>query len=356
LYSSFGPRDASSANVYKTKCTSLLLAARPQSSTDPKDKIFAFQGILGLLDIQLPAPDYTKSVDRVYCEAAAAAIAYDKSLMILSSLTGESRVGPLPSWVPDWSDSNFLTEIAQWNEKYAFLSSEPKYSISDDHRCLEIEGIVIDTISYASQPAYPAFNTLRHAPNQEKKYAARREEIAVLKTWFAAFEDWDEGNIAAFFSGLVQETWDQERESGVVHSEVLAGFWIKAIKRIGLASSALAGLPKQILEVLRESERRLGAQKRSIESAIVPFHNSMRKLLDRKRMFRSNVGKLGMGCRALKAGDKIAIFAGCNLPMIIRKVGNTSDWRFICPAYLEEEMRGGSSQTLRYRLKKYNFI
>jgi hypothetical protein len=78
-------------------CTSILLAGRSQSASDPKDKIFAFQGLLELLKVYLPTPDYSISVSQIYREAAAVAIVHDNSLMLLSSLTGESTVPGMPS-------------------------------------------------------------------------------------------------------------------------------------------------------------------------------------------------------------------------------------------------------------------
>jgi hypothetical protein len=306
------------------------------------------------LNIQLPAPDYTKRINQVYREAAAASIHHDQSLMLLSSLTGESSTTGLPSWVPDWSDNRFITAIACWDEKYAIKTKPPDYLINDSNKCLEVDGFIIDTITYSSQD-YPAFHSLRHEADRDTRYAARRREVAVLKTWFAAFEDANAKNVPVFFSSLVEEAWDQERQQSSLPSEVLAMPWIKAIKLIGLTASALHDLPKRITEVLKETNHN-SRTKSVIESAMIPFHSTMRTLLDRKRMFKSRGGKLGMGCRALRMGDKIALVSGCNLPMIIRLAQNKSDWHIVCPAFLENEMRGGSQSRSELRLKKFTFI
>jgi hypothetical protein len=134
-------RNHDSSKALETpSCTRLLLGARAQSSTDAKDKIFAFHGILGLLDIQLPAPDYSKPVSQIYREAAAASIFHDSSLMLLSSLTGESFVTGLPSWVPDWSNKDVINEAALWSEARATNLSSPIFEISQDQSLLTLRG------------------------------------------------------------------------------------------------------------------------------------------------------------------------------------------------------------------------
>jgi hypothetical protein len=51
-------------------------------------------------------------------------------------------------------------------------------------------------------------------------------------------------------------------------------------------------------------------------------------------MFRSQKGKLGIGCRSLQKGDSIAMFAGRGLLMIVRQDGPY--WRFVSPVYLHK--------------------
>ncbi|CCM00849.1 uncharacterized protein FIBRA_02892 [Fibroporia radiculosa] len=54
-----------------------LIYAREKRSTDPKDKIFALFGVFRELGVELPLPDYTKSVELVYVEATVTIVVQD---------------------------------------------------------------------------------------------------------------------------------------------------------------------------------------------------------------------------------------------------------------------------------------
>jgi hypothetical protein len=152
-------------------CTSILLAVRSQSASDPKDKIFAFQGLLELLKVYLPAPDYSKSVSQIYREAAAVAIVHDNSLMLLSFLTGESTVPGLPLWVLDWSTKDFITEVASWRQECATGLCPAEFDISVDHRLITLRGTIIEDIEDVS-PEYPQYSLLRSLADEHPERTA----------------------------------------------------------------------------------------------------------------------------------------------------------------------------------------
>jgi hypothetical protein len=311
-------------------CTRLLLGARAQSSTDAKDKIFAFHGILGLLDIQLPAPDYSKPVSQIYREAAAASIFHDSSLMLLSSLTGESFVTGLPSWVPDWSNKDVINEAALWSEARATNLSSPIFEISQDQSLLTLRGKIINTIDKVSVD-YPEHSLLRSLAGEQATGPARKREVDVLYQWFKTFGTGT--NVANFFSRVARNAWTRTHDAAGI--DPLVEFWIQAFMSQEL-SSAEHDLPKFMSRKNGWSElhKRPG---KSVQKNIVQFHTTVRKILDRKIMFRSQNGELGIGCRSLQQGDSIALFAGCNLPMIIRR--DAQHWRFVSPTYLHKAMR-----------------
>jgi hypothetical protein len=204
-------------------CTRLLLGARAQSSTDAKDKIFAFHGILGLLDIQLPAPDYSKPVSQIYREAAAASIFHDSSLMLLSSLTGESFVTGLPSWVPDWSNKDVINEAALWSEARATNLSSPIFEISQDQSLLTLRGKIINTIDKVSVD-YPEHSLLRSLAGEQATGPARKREVDVLYQWFKTFGTGT--NVANFFSRVARNAWTRTHDAAGI--DPLVEFWIQA--------------------------------------------------------------------------------------------------------------------------------
>jgi len=85
-----------------------LWAFRSRKCGNPRDKIFAIQGIckdLRVGDIQV---DYSSSVAHVYAHAAKHILLRDRNFQLLSACQAEGSNVGCPSWVPDWSiDANF---------------------------------------------------------------------------------------------------------------------------------------------------------------------------------------------------------------------------------------------------------
>lgn len=158
-----------------------------------------------------------------------------------------------------------------------------------------------------------------------------------------------------FFSKLAKEAWDQARQFGDPGTDVLTHWWIKVIKRVGLEASAVKTIPNHLSKTLRRSDLDMRTKNR-VKSAMVSFHKMMRELLDRKRMFKSPQGRLGMGSQSLRSGHKIALFSGCNLPMVVSEVKDGDKWRFICPAYLEGAMHNSNAWSLAKSYDKFAFI
>ncbi|RFU75896.1 heterokaryon incompatibility 6, or allele [Trichoderma arundinaceum] len=83
----------------------LLRKVLPLSATDPRDKIYAILGLLGVQeseDLGL-IPDYTLSVSECYQKATLAIMSQSKSLDILTTDRIPNSTLNLPSWVIDWS-------------------------------------------------------------------------------------------------------------------------------------------------------------------------------------------------------------------------------------------------------------
>ncbi|KAL3959392.1 hypothetical protein ACCO45_007554 [Purpureocillium lilacinum] len=73
-------------------------------ASDPRDKVFAYYGLLNLFAPERRQVDYRLSVSRIYTTAARELIASEKSLRALSlCVFHEQRRSGLPSWVPDFS-------------------------------------------------------------------------------------------------------------------------------------------------------------------------------------------------------------------------------------------------------------
>jgi hypothetical protein len=93
---------------YVSKLIALTCRGRNFKASDPRDKIFALQGIA--VDGHLfSAPDYRKSVELVYQEFAEVCCSQGYSLYCLELAGLGTSQYALPSWVPDWtSEGQFV--------------------------------------------------------------------------------------------------------------------------------------------------------------------------------------------------------------------------------------------------------
>ncbi|OAG03314.1 uncharacterized protein CC84DRAFT_968539 [Paraphaeosphaeria sporulosa] len=332
-------REALQTALPKTKltnCTAMLLRTRKLDATDPRDKIFAIHGLLLVLGACLPNPDYSKSTEKVYREAAAAAIAHDARLHILGSITGESLIKDLPSWVPDWSCNQPISEIASWDD-YVVLS-EPetmlRISVIDGSR-LTLGGVEVDTIQEHSV-AFP-----------DRYHDNRISEIKTLLGSLNMLEKHcQHKGPVEFFSGLIKKPWPRTRSPLKMFAkdfsvQVLSAYWIKGLKRFEENSDTLPNARYSASDIgywagkcAQEDGLTLGGE--YIGGDVRFFHKLMRSLLDRKVMFRTERGYLGIASRALQISDRIVYFQGASVPMLIRKV--ESNWRLVAPAYIQDGM------------------
>jgi hypothetical protein len=87
--------EKSNINLYKG-VLHILAATREKAATEPKDKVFALFGVIKELGLDMPLPDYQKSQEQIYTEAAIACIDNNKCLDILFEVPSDRRCSRLP--------------------------------------------------------------------------------------------------------------------------------------------------------------------------------------------------------------------------------------------------------------------
>ncbi|EKG17708.1 Heterokaryon incompatibility [Macrophomina phaseolina MS6] len=159
-----------------TACTleAAVTEARNRRAGDGRDKLFGVLSLVqcfGSTDAEHLAADYTKSIQEVYRQCAAALIQSQNTGMFLLSLVGQIREGcsvdyafpssfiklfrpdkgfvqDLPSWVPDLSAPVRpfpLREITTLQFSAA-LSVEPEFAIAEEGGVLEMKAAVLDAV------------------------------------------------------------------------------------------------------------------------------------------------------------------------------------------------------------------
>lgn len=107
----------------KRTLTELLQVCWTFQATDPRDKIFALTGLVPEEDHPLVRPDYTKSVEQVYMNAALYLFSQENcisQLLYCSGIGWPRNYESLPSWAPDWSIVGrcVIGNLPTWSESY----------------------------------------------------------------------------------------------------------------------------------------------------------------------------------------------------------------------------------------------
>jgi hypothetical protein len=255
----------------------------------------------------LEAPNYLRSVEDIYFGASTAAIHKDRSLRVFEGLTGFSNFD-LPSWIPDWSDHQHITKVAEWTDHTASDSSETQAFIKG--RELLACGLFIDTVSqkhstFAPKSLLVETNTLTEEivkPLRSPSNVSVGQYLEFLERLF--LDIWENRNVDSKRDQLhwkmVQDHADKRGKIPMVR--ILIGF-----RKSGEFTEG------------------------SLRNSVVLYADLCRRL-DRKTLFQTKNGRLGIASIDTKIGDSILLLQGCNLPMVIRPEG--TKWKLIAPTYL----------------------
>jgi hypothetical protein len=215
----------------------------------------------------------------------------------------------LPSWSPDWSDYQHITKVAEWKHHKASGSSEVQPSIQG--RELFVCGLLVDVVS-REHTTFAATSLLVEANTLTEKLAEplhTRNDVPVHE-------------YLSLLESLFLDIWKQERNPLEMRPEN---------HRKQVKSEAKGG--KEKLMLLGLLGRR--ADQHSTEGFLkdsFALHTGLCYTLDRKKLFETQHGRLGIASRSIKVGDSSVLLQGCNLPMVIRPAGNK--WKLVAPAYL----------------------
>ncbi|KAF2439248.1 hypothetical protein P171DRAFT_448723 [Karstenula rhodostoma CBS 690.94] len=297
-----------------TDYTAMLLQTRNLKATDRRDKIFAVHGLLSKLGAHLPKPDYSKSIEQIYQEAATAVIRDDKRLHILASITGEK----LPK------------EIASWDDYVKLSADKPKFRTSKDGSRLKIGGFEVGKIQERSDVF----------PSRYDRYTIRK--VKTLQGLLEMLKRYPhQQGLVDFFSGFIEKAWARIKASPELSVRVLLTYWIKVLESFkgysGTHKRKRCYADKIEKWTIKCAEREgLRATGDLAREDIRNFPKFMRMLLDRKVMFITDKGHRGIASRALRKCDRIVYLHEVSLPMIVRKA--KSKWRLVAPAYIQGGM------------------
>jgi hypothetical protein len=342
----------------------ILTSAREKGSTEPKDKIFALFGVLTELGIDLPPPDYKKSLEQVYTEAVVACINHDRNLHVLFEVSSDHRRLGLPSWVPDWSDvgwkSQDLRKAVIRDRFGASGSADPRWSFSSDQRCLLLSGKVVDSINHrtASLEVDVEISSgfLQMASGQLRMTDLMRSlnsGFDVLRSWVNVSSRHEQYPTGETVKMALQRTLvtDETLQNDTPRTEEAFDAWHQIMTATDVGSLATAvrrtqpsspsSLKHNGTSIKALMERTSGELRPFLALTMGPasgFHFAVLKHSRRKCFFTTENGYFGTASDQILPNDKIAILAGLEMPVILREVEQS--YHLITHAYVHGLMYG----------------
>ncbi|KAI9163795.1 Heterokaryon incompatibility protein [Paramyrothecium foliicola] len=349
----------------------MLLFCRPRRATDPKDKAYALYGLLQALNVELPKPDYRKSLSAIYAELTTVAIKHDKSLRVLFHVSSDHRRSGLPSWVPDWSDTDWdegepRYPIAKQHFK-ATKDAETSWRFTNNPLELVVYGKIVDAVIYRVDSFNMSITGMSSEPwpkgpdgrlimteamHELYKIHSLLKERVDVAFWSDTYPSGDTvedalarilvGDWPHVTSGEEMKLFPAWLKAMRASDEELASAGASALTDAALESSETIGLRSLVRSFLglgQESDPRAATARQNIERNVphelriltamtakeVNNYNVAAMAHSTKRcFFRTENGYVGTAPDqfpgAMQAGDHIALIGGLAMPFILREV------------------------------------
>ncbi|KAF7193725.1 hypothetical protein HII31_04927 [Pseudocercospora fuligena] len=314
---------------------SLAESARNAKSSDPRDKIY---GWLGLLNDEQQmfkiTPNYRLSTREVYETFSFNAIRASRNLIIPAlRLPGDSA--ELPSWVPDFNyqQGKYVENLGHLQRHYSHFSAsaesttQPHYSFSG---ALVLQGRVIDTVGATSVTW-----TSRQRPGERRQHKPWTPGLVIV-TWAKFVKKFAQDPYPPTGEALADAFWRT-----LVQGRKMEGGVFTPADRLAALSTIIDFFKADLAPPPDIKSRDLGGDyTEDINWRGRPelLWMYLSEELETLRLFVSAAGGLGLGHYDVEAGDRIVLLAGGNMPFLVRSVDGSNKIVSVC--YLHGVMHG----------------
>jgi hypothetical protein len=342
----------------------VLLYNRNAETTDARDHIFAFYGLLPPGSPASLIPDYGKklSCDELYRKVAVDLMHHEGGLNLLSitSVMRPTTTPYLPTWAPDWSANGpaecFLTRyyITDFSPDLrptyrASGNSVCEPTFDDEERRLLLKGYTVGTITRFSEVIIPApvpgtswITIKRFARGCLEFHRAFRscEDVAGLYEHGKYFTG--ESRLKAYYQTLFGGAGDFDQVPVELVQMAFKKWYLFQV------------LPLRILQLLRLDFvwvfLTLALITTFLSSPIVLLFgwrcsavpgldfSFLANRAAHRRIVRTTIGHVGLAPASAKPGDSILLYEGGKLPAVLRRKGD--EWEFIGHCYIHGLMDG----------------
>lgn len=329
----------------RPQLSTILTGARTRESRDPKDKVYGLYGICQFLDIYMPVPDYSKSVEEIFYLVTKTIIEREENLNVLYEAPGPNRNCDLPSWVPDWEHSwtrAIDAPVTVWDQFHAG-GTHPVFKIEHDKKILKLRGKIMDTVSLAGECI----------PVSEKLSVFSALDLGQVPHAEAMNDGWRAWEIFCEWAKCVCQSYGAD-------TSVIEDFFHTVTQHtpyfVPLSETRLNTFNKlyDALIATNEEARRQDREELKAIMNRVYFMKSifgdgsdpaLRKLYFEvwiatrgKCFFTTEDSRMGTGLGKISKGNVVAVIAGLKMPLILAPV--EGNFRLVGHAYIHGIMNG----------------
>ena len=317
-----------SRNTDRTNFLSLLHRGREMNSTDARDHIYAFLGLIsddtGLLDssrLRLK-PDYTLSVRETFCQAARSVLEIEGSLQLLE-LKDHMPYAWLPSWVP-----NFAADL---EHRYPSLGSDRWYDwrasghmrspggnsfrISDSIESLFVQGWAVATIRSTV--------SLRRFKDNPGHIVRKVHKTATGSMAGKILHRTNRYTLDAIWRSLIG---NRSEENSLPCEEAYADLYLQLLYGEGIEF-----VDEEIRPAVLDVMRFVKSMRRAICYSSTGPH---------RQFICTREGHFGLGTPDCQSGDIVCLLQGYKMPVILRAASDERRYTFLGSAYVHGIMNG----------------
>ncbi|KAI1099121.1 hypothetical protein F4804DRAFT_322811 [Jackrogersella minutella] len=345
-----------------------LNLSRQLSSTDPRDKFFAFYGVLqdDLEADALLSPDYTKSVVNVFVDVALYFIQRELCLdyfeLLYDRPPGDSTIAGLPSWANDWTQTAGLNKFhtstfSAGGDSYLGTSGHAlRVELSEDRRRLGLQVYNAGRIRFHVPPqddytydyVYSATNCGKgeyHATlgllDQAKEHGLVAEMLEYLQyaDCLARVKWLESPSTFHFTEGYTSKMTPPSRDIKYPTGESFyEAFWRTMVCNINREGTVAEDWVARAFKAYHDDWGSFlnlsdGPNEELDHESICKRFKIMHYNFTRQRRFCvTDSGLMGWVPRRAEVGDRICVIPGARLPYVIRQSGDY--WKMIGHAYI----------------------
>ncbi|KAF8854282.1 hypothetical protein BDZ45DRAFT_597243 [Acephala macrosclerotiorum] len=316
----------------------LLLSHKSKKSTDPKDKVYALVGISSS-QRDFGRIDYCLTEREIFTHTAHHIITTSQKLNVICVKQHERDQYGLPSWVPDWTrpPATYPLVVGLHHHQPEFKAAGDTLAdaqFSPDGYVLRSKGFVLDTIDAVGMPYK------RRGPTDDVVPA-----LEVFHDWWNLFVAMHSNSLssqAVFARTISCGNWEFEDED--VYAIKLEAIFALSAELLGDSDMLRLDLPS------RSSTMESSDGEKTQFSTILSAGLTM----NRRTIFLSKEGLVGLAPFNATKGDFICVLLGCRFPVVLRPMNG--HYMLVGEAYVDGFMNGEAMVGLqegRYGLETF---